>query len=611
VGFRQSSLEDVEVDAAPQVKSEQSNPSLPEEDSHGALRSLFLQEGSTRSMRIHLYSIPASFFRVAARSLLISALLVAWVTGAFAHAASVYVPLDSWTYAASERLAVLTGTSEEVLGMRPWTREQFARFLERAREMPHNAEASGLQSSLEREFAPELSVDPESMVLESVYTRSMQIAGTPLRDSYHFGQTIADDFGRPYGQGFNNIEGASGYSQYRAGMIYVRGEYQHGASLRGPSQSAISVLAGKDEVCDGNHNLFCTTSNQDQVLTQGGPSVDDFRLLDTYVGTSFGRWTATLGKQSLWWGPTAEGAFLYTNNIEPIWMGRLTNDVPYAIPILGKMRLDMFYGRLQGHVFLPGVWIHGEKVSFEPSRSFQISFARSVQFLGVGRPLTFKRLLSTYFSVGDQPNADTVQNDPGDRKSEMDFSWKLPKYPATFYMDSYSDDEPSTINQPKRSNYHPGIYIARMPGKLAKLDLRVEGVYTASEDKPSISNGFNYWNGVYKDGYTNKGLLIGDTVGRAGVVWQAWSTYWLSARNKLQVSYRHQYISPQFIPGGGTQGDIRGTADFWVKRNLEVQLGVQSERVALPLLFSTAAPQYNTSAWAGLTYWPEHKVQLQ
>ena len=169
-------------------------------------------------MRIHLYSIPASFLHIAARSLLILLLLASCITGALAHAASVYVPVDSWTYAAAERLAVLTGTREEVLGMRPWTREQFARLLERAREMPHNAEANDLQRSLEREFAPELTVDPESMVLESVYTRSTQIAGTPLRDSYHFGQTIADDFGRPYGQGFNNIEGASGYSQYRAGL---------------------------------------------------------------------------------------------------------------------------------------------------------------------------------------------------------------------------------------------------------------------------------------------------------------------------------------------------------------------------------------------------------
>jgi hypothetical protein len=59
----------------------------------------------------------------------------------------VYVPVDSWTYASVQRLAVLTGTQSEVLGMRPWTPEQFAHFLERPREMPHDSQADGLQAS--------------------------------------------------------------------------------------------------------------------------------------------------------------------------------------------------------------------------------------------------------------------------------------------------------------------------------------------------------------------------------------------------------------------------------------------------------------------------------
>ena len=519
---------------------------------------------------------------------------------ALAHAGSVYVPLDSWVYPAAERLGVLTGTREEALGVRPWTRAQVAGFLERAREMQHDDEAIELQAGLEREFAPELNAEQERLALESVYTRSLQIAGTPLRDSYHFGQTFADDFGRPYGQGFNNITGASAYGQYRAGMIYVRGEYQHGASLRGPDPAAIPILAQKDTV------------QPSQVLTQGSPAVDNFRLLDSYVGVSFGHWTATLGQQSLWWGPAAEGAFVYTDNIEPIWMARLTNDVPYTLPILGKARLDMFYGKLQGHRALPEPWIHGEKISFEPFRNFQIGFARTVMFLGQGRPLTFKRLATSYFSVGDQP-VETVENDPGDRKTEMDIVWKLPRIPATFYLDSYSDDEPSTINNPKRSSYHPGLYFARLPGAaLAKVDLRLEGSYTAVvENTPHLFNGFNYWNGIYKDGYTNKKLLIGDTVGRAGVVWQVWSTYWISPRDKVQVSYRHQYISPQFIPGGGTQGDIRGTAHLLIRRNWELELGVQEERVVIPLLTGSLAAQHNVSGWAGITYWPEHKAQAQ
>ena len=526
-------------------------------------------------------------------------MLVALAVAAMAHAGSVYVPVDSWVYPAAERLAALTDAQAEVLGLRPWTRAQFAHFLERAKEKDHNNEAEKLQLSLEHEFAPELNAEPELLALESVYTRTTQIAGTPLRDSYHFGQTFVDDYGRPYGQGLNAIEGASGYLQDRAGLLYVRGEYQHGASLRSPSQATLQALLPVDR-----------ETSTGTILTQGGPEVNNPRLLDTYVGVSFGRWTGTLGKQSLWWGPTAGGAMLYSNNIEPIWMARLTNDLPYKIPILGKVRLDMFYGKLQGRPWEPQVWIHGEKVSMQPFKGVEFGFTRTVPFLGVDYPLTAGRLFWSYFSVDDNNASPLPQNNPGDRRGGVDFSWKLPKVPVTFYSDSVCDDDPSPLANPSRSAFHPGLYFAQLPAALAKMDLRVEGSYTASEN-PSSPNGVNYWKEDYKDGYTNKGLLIGDTVGRAGVQWQAWTTYWISPRSNVQVSYRNHYISPQFLKGGGTQNDFQATSALQLKHNVEMQVGVQSERYIIPLLTGTRAPQYNVSGWAGITYTPEHKIGAQ
>jgi hypothetical protein len=548
------------------------------------------------SMRTNPMSIAPSLLRLAGASFAMALMLVAFSLAALAHAGSVYVPVDSWTYPAAERLAVLTNTRAEVLGMRPWTRAQFAHFLERAREMQHDAESAKLQDTLEHEFAPELNSEVEHTALESVYARTTQIAGTPLRDGYHVGQTFADDFGRPYGQGFNAITGGSGYLQHRAGIFYVRGEYQHGASLREPPQAALANFGRLDEV------------SRSQLLTQGGPAVDHLRLLDTYAGVSFSRWTGLLGKQSLWWGPAIGGAMLESNNAEPIWMARLTNDLPYQIPVLGKVRLDMFYGKLQGHKAFPQPWVHGEKISLQPFKSFEIGFTRTTIFLGVGRPLTFNRLWRSYFNVNDTGNANSSQNDPGDRRSGVDFSWKLPKIPVTLYSDSFADDEPSPLANPSRSAFHPGLYIARLPGALAKLDLRVEGSYTASQNQ-SIPEGFNYWNGIYRDGYTNKGLLIGDTVGRDNVSWQAWSTYWISPRNKVQVSYRNEYISTKLLVGGGTQNTFRTTSCMELKHNLQLELGVQSERVLIPVMTGSTSPQYNVSGWAGVKYSPEHKMQ--
>jgi hypothetical protein len=553
-------------------------------------------------MRLISSLIARSVVRVALRRVAVifvatTLILITLSTLALAHAGSVFVPVDYWVYPAAERLAALTGTRTEVMGMRPWTRAQFAHFLERARTEKHDAEAESLQKSLEKEFEPELSGEPERRALESTYTRSTQIAGTPLRDSNHLVQTFADDYGRPYGQGFNNISGASGYMQDRAGLLYVRGEYQHGASLRMPSAEAIAKFAVADS----------TTSAK--ITTQGGPEVDNPRLLDTYVGVSFAHFTATLGKQSLWWGPATGGAMLYSNNIEPIWMARLTNDVPYKIPILGQARIDMMYGKLQGYKNEPQSWMHSEKISLQPFKNVEFGFSRTVIFLGVDYPLTFNRLVHSYFSVGDNDATPLAQNNPGDRRGGLDFSWKLPKIPVTLYSDSFCNDDPSPLANPSRSAFHPGLYIARFPGSLAKFDLRMEGAYTASVN-PTDPNGFNYWKEDYRDSYTNKGLLIGDTVGRAGVSGQVWGTYWLSSRDKIQVSYLHHYISPKFV-GGGTQTVFKASTLVTLKHSIELELGAQTERVVLPVLTGNRIPQYDVSGWAGVKYWPEHKAQTQ
>jgi hypothetical protein len=93
------------------------------------------------------------------------------------------------------------------------------------------------------------------------------------------------------------------------------------------------------------------------------------------------------------------------------------------------------------------------------------------------------------------------------------------------------------------------------------------------------------------------------------VQWQVWSTYWLSPRNKIQVSFRDHYISPQFVQGGGTQSTFRTSSNFQLRRKLDLELGVQSERVVIPLLTGSLAPKYNMSGWVGVKYSPEHKVQ--
>jgi hypothetical protein len=70
-----------------------------------------------------------------------------------------------------------------------------------------------------------------------VYSVVRAISGTPLRDSYHLGSTVINDYGRPYESGFNNYSGASGYASAGRFVLYARGEFQAAPSATGYSHA--------------------------------------------------------------------------------------------------------------------------------------------------------------------------------------------------------------------------------------------------------------------------------------------------------------------------------------------------------------------------------------
>ena len=65
-----------------------------------------------------------------------------------------------------------------------------------------------------------------------------------------------------------------------------------------------------------------------------------------------------------------------------------------------------------------------------------------------------------------------------------------------------------------------------------------------------------YYEAIQRQGYTNKGMLIGDWIGREDKGGQAWLTYHLSGNEWVQVSARNQKVAKDFIPGGTTLNDI-------------------------------------------------------
>jgi len=518
-----------------------------------------------------------------------------------ANQGSPYVPLDSWIYPALDRLAAMGLIDSAFAGMRPWTRRECARLLSEAEDKVGNiegetTEAAKLVSQLERELLPETEggTDNTAFRVESIYTRTEYISGMPLTDGYDFAQTQFNDFGRPYGEGWNTASGFSAYATSGRWVAYVRGEVQTAPSIPALPLSTREVVAGLDFL-----PLQPATPY---------PAVTQAALLDAYVGLMFSNWQISFGRQSLWWG-TGEGTSLdLSNNAQPIDMVRVTRTTPLNLPSflgwLGPVRTEFFLGRLSGFKFifsplgLVGQWgqvlpdqpfMHGQNISFKPTPNFEFGFYRTTIFAGEGYPFTTHALIASLFDTGNSVAG--TPNKPGKRTSGLDLSYRLPwlRNWATLYADGLTYDEFSPIAYPTWSAWHSGLYFSHLP-RLPKLDLRVEGVYTDVPKRGGVNNpGSFYFNGTWRSGYTNEGNIMGSWVGRGGQGAQAWSNYWFGARNRLQFNFRHLKVSQEFIPGGGTLTDVGARTDYWVRSNLSLSASVQYERWLFPVIQPNAS----------------------
>ena len=450
--------------------------------------------------------------------------------------------------------------------------------------------------------------------LDSIYTRMTGIAGAPLSDGLHFGQTVINDFGRPYGEGFNNVSGFTSHAVVGPLSFFLRGEYNHAPATPGLPASAAQVV----EMVDG---LPAAPASA------GLPAANRLNVLEGYVGMQLANWQITFGRQALWWGADESGPMMFSNNAAPILMLQIERVKPFELPSifgrLGPIRVDYIIGRLSGYHWVyssdsgfSGSWsetlsdqpfIVGEKVSLKPTPDLELGISATTLFGGPGVPATGHKLLQAMFSTGN--GLPGTASDPGDRRGGFDFAYRIPglRDSLTFYGDAFTEDESNPWFAWDKTALTSGIYLARVPW-VAKLDFRAEGVYT---DVPgggaTAEHGFFYTNSRFKSGYTNQGDLLGSWIGRQGQGAEAWTNYWLSPKSKIELNFRHQKVSREFIPDGGALTDLGITVDYWLHSNLQLSAWVQHERWLFPVIQPN--PSNNLTTAIQIT-WDPHKSLL-
>ncbi|HEX4006734.1 MAG TPA: capsule assembly Wzi family protein [Acidobacteriaceae bacterium] len=532
---------------------------------------------------------------------------------------STYVPMDSWIYGALDRLHGMGYLDTAYMGIRPWTRLSIAHMLQESSDRidneTDNDEAKSIYLAVLNEVQPDIDNATEmghpAAQLESVYTEFRGINGTPLRDSYHLGTSIDEDYGRPYEAGFNNYTGFSARAEAGRFTLYYRGEYQYAPSATGYGQGLVDYLSQTiDDVP--------IPSDPVQATIPGGAigTVTSARLMEGSIAYHLWDHEISFGKNDHWLGPGQGGAMLWSTNAEDIYTFQIDRVEPLWVPglsrLTGKFRYDFYVGSLKGHTFPNDPWVHVEKISFKPSANMEIGFSREVIWGGAGHePVTIHTFLRSFFSVAAPPHSvKDSRRDPGARFSAADFEYRLPglRHWLTIYTDSTIHDNVSPVVAPWSDGLRPGIYLSHFPGA-ERLDMRVEA---ATTDPGEVGNRdklgrWLYWETVQRQGPTNKGYLLGDPIGRQDKGGQAWLTYHLSPQEEIQFSYRNTKASNKFITGGTTQNDFEGSVRKRLGKDIEVRGQVQYEGWRAPIY--KTGPQSDTSVSAQITWFPHQQSQ--
>ena len=528
------------------------------------------------------------------------------------HDGSIYIPVDSWIYPEVTRLYSLGYLDTMFLSMRPYTRRSLLHMLEASQDKvlaSKDDQAQDILARLMRELQDERPSGPVNRALvygvHQVYDRGMYISGDVLRDSYHLGQTIVNDYGRPYQHGFNNLLGGAVMAEKGRFSFYARGEYQHAPSAPGYTDTLADQLSTIDQIPLGGYN-------QNQATIPRGPisAENPFRLVEASISFHLGGHEFSGGKTDAWLGPGQGGALAWSNNAENIYSFRINRVEPLKIPLvsrlLGPVRYDFFYGSLKGHTYPNHPYTHSEMFSFRPTANFEFAFQRTIIFGGAGHsPVTFERFIHGFFDTNDTNEGEKFsRNDPGARFSDFNASYRLPymrKY-ATFYVDSISHDDVTPISAPRRASFRTGLYLSQIP-HLRRFDLRAEAVVTDPRVTASQGGQFAYFETVQKQGYTNKGFIMGDWIGREAKGGQAWATFHASPTEWYQLEYLNKKTAKDFIPGGTTQNSVKFSFVKRFARDYELNYWLQYERWKAPIYLT--GQRSDTTLAVQFSYYPK------
>jgi hypothetical protein len=228
-----------------------------------------------------------------------------------------------------------------------------------------------------------------------------------------------------------------------------------------------------------------------------------------------GNFMISAGAMDRWWGPGWDGSLILSSNARPI--PGLTVERNYTDasrwPVLrwfGPWRASLALGQEEGSsVGVDDTRFLAARLNFKPRPWLEFGLSRTAQWCGEGRPCdwnTFTDLL-----VGKDNRSETLSaaEEPGNQMAGYDFRLRSPwrKLPVAVYGQMIGEDEAGGL---------PSKFIGQVGAEVwggataGSWRARFEFSDTAcSFTRRAPQYDCAYRNGLYSQGYTHRGRLIG------------------------------------------------------------------------------------------------------
>ena len=398
------------------------------------------------------------------------------------HAASGNVPLDSDIYRSLDLLTSRGLLRSHLSGTRPITWAEVHRLIDEAKERIAALESDNL------EIVPAVrdTVKDLEKRVYSRFTGSTRVGTGPAYTAVH----------EP-GVKIEYLEGdpspIPGIKAIQHALTYNNGGID-------PDEG---TTASMDVEVEGAFESFhfqlyprLTTGEKDREFIHSG----SFR-----VG-GLGGLELIVGKENLWWGQGAHGGLYLTNNASPLPMVHLSTPHPTTLPWIfkyfGPCRFELFFSQLEENRTVPEPNFIGMRSNFRPIYALEVGMSVMVITGGEGRPdVSFGDLFDILFGENEMAGSDRSNKIAG-----LDLRFNLPDYQV--YLEFGGEDEAG--GWPSKMAGLVGLYYPRLTGS---LDLRVEYADLAYTEE--IAKVW-YRHGVYTDGYTYEGRILGHHVGGGG-----------------------------------------------------------------------------------------------